>query len=176
MLVCIFVRGNLTGFSCSVFFRCMTAQKHHRCQNGVIMETNSTSPVKTPLTYFLLKTTACCLLQLALNNLLNFHCVWDSFMSSQISVLRFSTFYPGHIYLITTTSCCEVELRGTICLCAVKTLNTDCTSLRALTCLRTKPPLRKLWLLFLQCNLGKKMLVSHCLIYWTYYILPPAAK
>lgn len=106
---------------------------HHRCQNGAIMETNSTSPVETPLAYCLLKITACCLLQLALNNVLNFHCVWDSFMSSQISVLRFSTFYPGHIYLIKTTSCCEAELRGTICLCAVKTLNTNCTILRTLT-------------------------------------------
>lgn len=103
---------------------------------------------KTPCIFFaqnhcLLSAPAC------LNNLLNFHCVWDSFMSSQISVLRFSTFYPGHIYLITTTSCCEAELRGTICLCAVKTLNTDCTTLRALTCLWTKSLLRKLWLLFL---------------------------
>lgn len=149
MLVCIFVRGNLTGFSQGFFSDAWCMMQKHRCQYGVIRETNPASPVEAPLTYFLLQTTAFCLLQLALNNLLNFHCVSDSFMSSQISVLRFSTFYPWHIYLITTASCCEAELGGTIFLCAVKTLNTDSTTLRALTCLWVKLLLSKLWLLLL---------------------------
>lgn len=52
-------------------FRCMTAEKRHRCQKYVIKET-----VEMPLLHFFpQKNTACCLLQITLSNLLNFHWV-----------------------------------------------------------------------------------------------------